>query len=118
MLKVNPVEGGFEIEKVSGEKLVLSPKELIDLLQVSHLLKNTALAELQMAPGLPIEALTPVSRVSLNQDIHKQELHLGMADQNNVFVHYAVPLAIVELLIEKLPKYRDEMMKSSSEPRH
>jgi hypothetical protein len=118
MLKINPVEDGFQIEKDSGETIELTPKELIDLIQASHLLRSAAVAELQIAPGLPTAAVTPVTRVSLNQDIHRQEVHLGIADQNGMFVLYAIPLEILNLPIEKLPGYRDLILESVSAPKH
>jgi hypothetical protein len=117
MITIEPDGDEFLLSR-GNEKIRLAAKELLDLSQSIHGFRVSLLAKLFPAEGLRMEALIPVTRISLDLDIHKQDLHLGLADQNNTFVHYEIPLQIVELLAEKLPTYLAQMKRSQTVKRH
>jgi hypothetical protein len=117
MIKIEPDGDAFLLCR-GDEQLRVSAKELLDLSQSAHAFRASLLEVLSPTEGLRVEALTPVSRISLDLDIHKQDLHLGLADQNNMFVHYELSLQIVELLTEKFPAYLDQMKQSQVVKRH
>ena len=53
--------------------------------------------------GVVAVSLHPAVQIELNDDLLTQEIHLTLIDQNGGRCGHSVPVALAELLVEKLP---------------
>ncbi|TAL03682.1 MAG: hypothetical protein EPO08_03570 [Rhodospirillaceae bacterium] len=82
----------------------VSTDSMLKICQSAPRLQDRILAQ-RSRPGVDAQIVTIASRASLNHDIHKMMLHLGLFDQKNHETLWAVPLEVAKPLAEALPRW-------------
>ena len=116
-LNLEPHGEGFLLtQSNTGVSMIISDDDILSLAQSLPSLRDRVLARHSpKGDSVSAVAMTPVTRIVLNTDVHKTEIHLTMADRHGARLGFALDADVAQLLAERLPVRVAEIVAASKD---
>jgi imidazole glycerol phosphate synthase subunit HisF len=112
---IEPRGNDFVVVRIdaSGKRsrMALSEDNILTLAQSALRLRDHILAK-RSRSGVVAEAMTPVSQIEMQVDLHGSEIFLTMIDRHGARVGFSLPPAVAQPLAERLPVRLAEILRA------
>jgi hypothetical protein len=104
-LTLAPHADGFLLtQSDTGVSIAISNDDILSLAQSLPALRDRVLARHSpIGDSVSAVAMTPVTQIALNTDVHKTEIHLTMYDRHGARLGFALGSEVARPLAERLP---------------